>query len=112
MTTRARTAKATATNPMTANTAATKATPDLATEYQEIARDCAGLLTLLHRLIADDVAVARTGTIHYGHLGSLGDLRDRLYQALIPRHCPANGCEKETRQRLASLVREVRPARV
>lgn len=80
-----------------------------ATEYQDAARDCAGLLTLLHRALADHAAQHRADPT-WAEVNDLTSLRHRLYEALIPtRNCLSEG---EALAEIDCLVRQVRPGRV
>lgn len=78
-------------------------------EFTDAARDCAGLITLLHRALADHVATYGSDP-DWGAVGDLTSLRHRLYEALIPtRNCLSEG---EALAEIDILVRQVRPARV
>ncbi len=86
---------------------ATKTSP--ATEFQDAARDCAGLLTLLHRALADHAALHRADP-DWAAVGDLTSLRHRLYEALIPtRNCQI---EAEALAEIDTLLPQVRPGRV
>lgn len=78
-------------------------------EFRDAARDCAGLVTLLHRALADHVARYRADP-DWAAVGDLTSLRHRLYEALIPtRNCQDEG---EALAELDGLLARVRPHRV
>ena len=83
------------------------ATP--AAAYQDAARDCAALITLLHRTLADHTAQHRSSP-DWGDVGDLGSLRQRLYEAILPtRNCLI---EAEAKAEVERLVRKIRPTRI
>lgn len=83
------------------------ATP--AAAYQDAARDCAALITLLHRTLADHTARHRAQP-DWGDAGDLAALRQRLIEALRPtRNCLI---EAEALAEIEALMRQVRPARI
>jgi hypothetical protein len=84
-------------------------TTNAAEAYQEAARDCAGLITLLHRTLADHAASHRASP-DWSHAGDLARLREALNEALLPtRNCLI---EAEARAEIDDLIAQVRPDRV
>jgi hypothetical protein len=80
-----------------------------AAEYQNAARDCSALLTLLHRTLADHTAQHRSNP-DWGDVGDLASLRQRLLEAILPtRNCLI---EAEALAEVETLMRPVRPARI
>jgi hypothetical protein len=84
-------------------------TENPATAFQDAARDCVGLVTLLHRAIADRVARDRH-TANGADVNDLFRLREALVQALVPTrdYCDETEAEGE----INVLIAEVRPHRV
>jgi hypothetical protein len=80
-----------------------------AAAYQDAARDCAALITLLHRTLADHTAEHRSSP-DWGDAGDLAALRQRLIEAIMPtRNCLI---EAEALAEIEGLMRQVRPARI
>ncbi len=76
--------------------------------FHDAARDCSGLLTLVHRSLAEMVAEHRQDP-NWLEAGDLMLLRERLIMALLPtRNCES---ELEARQQISEALAEVRPAR-
>jgi hypothetical protein len=72
--------------------------PTPANAYQDAARDCAALVTLLHRALADHRADP-----DWADVGDLQTLRQRLYDALLP----TRNCLDETEAKIAAIRRAV-----
>ncbi len=57
------------------------------TEFQDAARDCAGLLVLLQRALREEVKTHEAAP-NWANVGDMQRLREALRQALIPtRNC-------------------------
>ncbi len=78
-------------------------------EFQEAACDCAGLLTLLQRVLVDQ-AMNNRQDADWANVGDLQRLRQSLIDALVPtRNCLD---EEEAKEEIQAELKKVRPRRV
>lgn len=77
--------------------------------FQERACDCAGLLTLLHRALADET-MRRREDADWAHVGDLQRLRENLMEALVPTRNLLD--DEEAKEEIEAELKKVRPRRV
>ena len=74
-----------------------------AATFQTHTRECQALLGVVADLVAAQAQTA-DAAVHWGHVGSMQDLRERLVNLLMPWYCEADGSEAEARVRIEAAL--------
>ena len=75
-----------------------------ASAFRSHTRDCHALLAVIEDLLEEEVLTPEA-ELHWGHAGSMHDLRESLIALLIPWRCGAGGREDEARAKIEAAMR-------
>lgn len=75
-----------------------------ASAFRTHIRDSHALLAVIEDLL-EEQAFIPDAEVHWGHTGSMHDLRESLITLLIPWRCGAGGSEEEARAKIEAAMR-------